>query len=72
MIEETSAKLASKIYTEDIDGKLVYIDGRDGFVIALEVANDTKYSYNYVLLKADIENGLETKMAKYQLVKKVS
>lgn len=58
MIEETSAKLASKIYTEDIDGKLVYIDGRDGYVIALEVANDTVSSYNYVLLKADIENGL--------------
>lgn len=54
MIEETSAKVASKIYTEDIDGKLVYIDGRDGYVIALEVANDTTSSYNYVLLKADI------------------
>lgn len=61
-IEETDSTLANVIHSENTANTLVYIDGRNQYVIAKEVTSTTTAAFSYVVFKANLgTSGLMTK-----------
>lgn len=55
MLQVTTPDLVSTLYTENVSNDLVFIDAKNGYMLAIEIIDQINNFYDYVVLKANLD-----------------
>lgn len=69
MLQSTTSKLISTMYTENVSNELVFIDAKNEYILAIEIIDQTNNFFDYVLLKANLDStNTNNIMTKFTLI----